>query len=219
MMAIPLLNLKAVLDWNGEDEYDVMAITFGNSACACQQKVLLLADKITGAQIDNEIRAKVEQGRKLLEAFIKALASSTLQHPVEESFSLDEGRTHQPYHQWLQLLTEIRNPKNPKHVDLPKERTDVNWSNVKVAVGRAQLNNSLPDPFLMAVKAAVNYSSYRGMALLPSCPILSETASSNGEVNTNQGKDDDSSGERDFSAVARSFQNPNRMFEEMFSSD
>lgn len=91
---------------------------------------------------------------------------------------------------------------------------DKDWSKVRVAVGKAQINSCLPDPFFPAVKAAMNYLSYCGMALLPACPQISET-SSNGEVNTNQGKEDDSSGERDLSVVARSFQDRNRKLVEV----
>ena len=221
MLTIPLLDLEDVLGWNGTDEYDVMAITFGEDAPFCQAQVLSKADRISGNNA--QVKARVEKGRQLLEAFIKGLASSDLQHPVEENFGLneDEGQKYQPYQQWLQLLAEIRNSENPKSIHLPEERKDVDWSKVNVAIGRADLRSSLPDPFCMAVKAAINYSSYRGMALLPSCPPASET-SSNEEVNTLQGNDDDSiSGNsgRDFSAVARSFQNQNRRLVEMFSSE
>ena len=57
------------------------------------------------------------------------------------------------------------------------------------------------------------------MALLPFGPPASET-SSDGEVNTLQGEEEFASDtERDFNAVARSFQNPNRKLVEIFSAE
>lgn len=49
-------------------------------------QVLSKADKIQGSLA----QVKVEQGRQLLETFIKGLASSNLQHLVEENFGKDE---------------------------------------------------------------------------------------------------------------------------------
>ena len=216
-MIIPLLELKDVLAWNGTDEYYVLALSFGEEASSCQYQVLSTADKLIGT--GNEIQAKVEMGRQLVETFTKALASSDMQHPVEENFDSNEGSRYPPYQQWRMLLNEIRRKTNPFLVDVPRERRGVDWNRVRVAVGKAELHSSLPDPFLLAVKAAINYSAHRNMALLPSCPPASET-SSDGKVNTLQGKEDFSSDEeRDFTAVARSFQNPNRKLVEMFSAE
>ena len=222
MLTIPLLDLEDVLGWNGTDKYNVMAITFGEDAPFCQGQVLSMADAISGS--NGPVQAQVEQGRHLLEAFLKGLASSDLQHPVEENFGPDEGRTHQPYQQWRRLLAELRNPKSPQSIHVPEPKKDVDWSNIKIAIGRAGLTSSLPDPFCMAVKAAINYSSYHGMALLPSGPPAASETSSNDQVNTLQGQDDDhrmagTSSERDFLAVARSFQNPNRRLVELFRSE
>ena len=217
IMIIPLLELKDVLAWNGTDEYYVLVLSFGEEASSCQYQVLSTADKLIGT--GNEIQAKVEMGRQLVETFTKALASSDMQHPVEENFDSNEGSTFPSYQQWRMLLNEIRRKTNPFLVDVPRERRGVDWNRVRVAVGKAELHSSLPDPFLLAVKAAINYSAYRNMALLPSCPPASET-SSDGKVNTLQGKEDFSSDEeRDFTAVARAFQNPNRKFVEMFSAE
>ena len=145
IMIIPLLELKDVLAWNGTDEYDVMAVSFGEDASSCQYQVLSTANKLVGT--DDEIQAKVEMGRRLLETFIKALASSDMQHPVEENFDSNEGSRYPPYQQWRLLLNEIRRKTNPFLVDVPRERRGVDWSRVRVAVGKAGLHSSLPDPF------------------------------------------------------------------------
>lgn len=219
MLIIPLLPMEDILGWNGTDEYNVMAITFGEDAPFCQMNTLTRAENLTGNAA--QVRAFVEQGRQVLEAFVKGLASSNLQHRVEENFEAGEGLTCQPYQQWLRLLAEIRDTRNPKSIDLPQERVGVDWNRVHVATGRASLSNCLPDPYLLAVKAAINYSSFRNQALLPSCPPPPSETSSTGEANTLQGNEDDrhGQGERDASAVARSFQNPNRMIVEFFSAE
>ena len=221
IMTIPLLGLDAVLDWNGETEYNVMAITFGEEKKNCQYDVLQHADKIP----KDRVIMDVEKGRKLLEAFVKALAYSALKHTVDECFRDRTPRNNSILSQWMALLRELRHQTTPKSVVLPKKKENIDWSNVHVAFGKARLESSLPDPFLMAVKAAINYSSHCNMALLPACHGLSETSSygeSDGEVNTIQGKEMEygpDNEERDFLAIARSFQNPNRNFVEMFSSD
>ena len=74
----------------------------------------------------------------------------------------------------------------------------------------------------MAVKAAISFSSspVGGGSLYPSCPEPSET-SSDGYVNTIQGKDEESTERwyRQPSAVETSLLDPNRETLELFSSE
>ena len=215
ILLIPLLDLDRVLNWNGTDEYDVMAITCGEAAEECQERTLKYTERVLLGASEAD-RVKLDDARKLLETFVKALASSNYMHAVEESFGASEGKNYRPYLQWKLLLSDIRD--GTTRVCYPHASSDANWSTVKVAVGRAGLHSSLPDPYNMAVKAAINYSSFCGTALLPACPPESVT-SSDGEMNTAQGSEEDVSTSRAFTAVATSFQNPQRKFVEMFSSD
>jgi hypothetical protein len=81
------------------------------------------------------------------------------------------------------------------------------------------LRTSLPDPFLVAVKAAVNYSAHCGCKLMPSCPNWDAETSSDGEVNTLQGVEIGVDGTRDFSSIAASLAKANRRTVELFSAD
>lgn len=55
-----------------------------------------------------------------------------------------------------------------------------------MAKARLSAGNSLPDPWLLSVKAAINYSASNGTKLLPSClPLVND----DGPPNTEQGMD------------------------------
>lgn len=53
-----------------------------------------------------------------------------------------------------------------------------------VAKARLTTGNSLSDPWLLALKSAINYSSYHGTTLMPACPF--NVGSDDGPRNTTQ---------------------------------
>lgn len=81
LILVPIMELGQVLDWNGKDDYDVMAITVGgNLGMECSRRVLEAAP-LTCSERD------VRAGTNLLQSFVKAIACSVLNHPVQESFN------------------------------------------------------------------------------------------------------------------------------------
>ena len=124
IILIPVLDLSKVLNWNGTDEYDVMAITCGEASEECQERTLKYTERVLLGANEAD-KAIIEDARKLLETFVKALASSDYMHNVEENFGDSEGRNYRPYLQWRVLLRDIRDGN--KQVSFPESRSDANW--------------------------------------------------------------------------------------------
>ena len=80
-IVIPFLDLYRILNWNGMDEYDVMAITCcgETSAKECQERTLKYAATVL-VRANESDREKIEGGRKLLEILVQALSLSSSDH-------------------------------------------------------------------------------------------------------------------------------------------
>jgi hypothetical protein len=210
IVIIPLLPLPDVLNWNGSDEYDVMAVTCGdqNKAWECAGNLLVCAQSCGQEEVDC--------GRQLLENFVKAIASSVVHHNVTESFT-DPNHPNEELRKWLQRTEMLK--RGSLRIVLPRPIANVNLTDRGVAKGSMSLRTSLPDPFLVAVKAAINYSAHCGCKLMPSCPDWDSETSSDGEVNTLQGVEIGVDGTRDFSSIAASLAKANHRTVELFSAD
>lgn len=115
---------------------------------------------------------KSEMEFELLRHFIKDIAESLIdQDPdVLEDVDLAAGSSRDPsLLRWRGLVTELRGDR--PSIQVPVLKNGLEWESVKVAKGTFDLNSScLPDPFLLAVKGAINFSSHVGTKLLPVCP-------------------------------------------------
>jgi hypothetical protein len=203
IIIIPLLTVAEVLRWNGRDEYEAMAITCGSRAQLAARQVLQFARDFCEAE-------EIEKGRILLEAFTRGIASSVKQHDVRESFESKELRS-QELAAWSALVSEIKSDGRAK-VFLPKvlsSQTRRKLGDIQVAKGEMSTRFSLPDPFLVAVKAAISYSKLCGKALMPVCPDAGSDASFDDS--------DDDVPARDFSSILASLANPGRQRVELFS--
>lgn len=207
LILIPVLDLGQVLNWNGTEEYEIMAITVGGiPGRECSEKILEAAPLTC-----NE--ADVRKATELLRHFCKAIACSNRIHPVEESFTQDQLNSREPpvtgLKKWAMLLNNLRGPG--AKVELPQMLPDIDWDKVKVAKAKASRDNSLPDPFLVAVKAGINLSAILQAKLMPACPEPdSDESSSDGEINSIQDDSHWSQNERveDFPSLVRSFGHP-----------
>lgn len=207
LIIIPILVVEKLLDWNGTDEYDVMAITVGGPlGKVCSKKILEAAPLVCD-------REDVETATELLRCFCKAIACSVRNDPVHESFEPEQldasSAPITPLKRWAKLKHELES--QGARTGLPQIRADIDWANVKVAKARTSRDSSLPDPFNMAIKAAVNFSAILGAKLLPACPEPdSDWSSSDGEMNSTQEEDGGSpwptkAREEDSSSLWRSF--------------
>lgn len=164
ILIIPLLTLQQVMDWATDAtsaiEYDVMAVTFGVNSSPASKSILAFAlQECTAGEIEN--------GRSLLQTFLLGLAGLLKMNEVKESFTENELKSHQALARWSSLVDHIVDGTVPKIgvPVLPQARAPVH-----VAKGRMSLRTSLPDPWLLLLKAAINYSAFRKTTLMPACP-------------------------------------------------
>jgi hypothetical protein len=165
LIIVPILTLSEIKDWNGTS-YDAMVLPCGSrwkhSARSVLRNVRCCCDK-------TEIRIGID----LLCHFIKDIAESLIDRDQDilEDVHLGAGRLRdRSLVLWEKLVNELRG--GHASVEIPVLKNNLPWETVKVAKGTFDLTAScLPDPFLLAVKGAINYSSFVGARLMPACPL------------------------------------------------
>ena len=144
------------MDWASNKEtaieYDSLVLTFGEKKSRATAAVL---KRVPGECSKEEI----DDARELLTKFIKGVAGSLKDNDVLESFTDKElkNRKNSSLLRWSKLVEEIKTNKRSR-VGVP---TEINRGGpVHVGKVRMTLGNSLPDPRLLLVKSAINYSAF-----------------------------------------------------------
>ena len=115
-------------------------------------------------------QTQVEVGVAVLSAFVKNIAESLLdeENDVLENCNTAVGETRAAL-RWKNLVDYLRALDSPSF-PIPSLRSNLDWGFVRVAKGTFNRDTScLPDPFLLAAKAAINFSSLVGKKLMPVC--------------------------------------------------
>ena len=132
-------------------------------------------------------KEEIDNARELLTMFIKGVAGSLKDNDVHESFTQEDldSDSNTSLLRWGKLVQEIKTNESSR-VGVP---TKISWDRrVHVGKVRMTLGNSLPDPWLLLVKSAINYSAFRKARLMPACTPLEDD---DGEPpNTLQGAED-----------------------------
>ena len=180
LILVPLLPLSQIKAWNGTTPYDAMVLPCGEDATyAAAQTLQFVRSTCT--------RDQVQEGIGILSGFVQDMAGSLLdtreQHDVLEDFTLAVGQTRDVAAvTWIKLVEHLRGLDSPKY-PLPVLKQNLDWEQIKVAKGTFHLDRScLPDPFLLATKGAINYSSYIGQKLLPTGKISDDDSDSDDSV-------------------------------------
>ena len=144
------------MDWASNKEtaieYDSLVLIFGEKKSRAAAAVL---KRVPGECSKEEI----DDARELLTKFIKGVAGSLKDNDVLESFMDKElkNRKNTSLLRWSKLVEEIKTNKRSR-VGVP---TEINRDGpVHVGKVRMTLGNSLPDPWLLLVKSAINYSAF-----------------------------------------------------------
>ena len=173
LIIVPLLPLSQIQQWDGASSYDAMALPCGERAVYAARMTLRFVRRTCSQR-------EVEIGFSVLSAFVKDIAESLLdeENNVLEDFNTAVGETRDASAlRWKRLVEYLRTLDSPCF-PMPSLRKDMDWGTVRVAKGAFDLDSScLPDPFLLAAKAAINFSSLVGKKLMPAC----QTLISNGE--------------------------------------
>ena len=169
LIIIPLLSLSQIRAWNGTTPYEAMVLPCGMQAAYAAAQTLKYARSTCTQQ-------QVQVGVQVLSTFVKDIAGSLLdeEHDVLDDFNVSVGDTRDGSAvTWKKLVEYLRTLDSPSY-PLPSLKDDLDWTKIHVAKGTFDRDTScLPDPFLLATKAAINYSSHVGKKLMPACSISS----------------------------------------------
>lgn len=165
LIIVPIMTLQEIKQWDDVTSYEAVVIPCGQRSRYAARKTLLYVRKICS-------KAQVELGIAVLKDFVKDIAESLLDedNDVLEDFNSAVGETRDASAlRWKRLVGYLRALDAPCF-SLPVLRNDLDWEAIRVAKGAFDRNTScLPDPFLLAAKAAINFSSLVGKKLLPAC--------------------------------------------------
>ena len=165
LIVLPILPLDQIQDWDGVTPYSAMVLPCGPLGRQAAEAVL----KYSRAQCSHK---EVEVAVSVLATFIHDIAESLidLEHDVVADFDICAGQTNdRSVYRWKELVRELRGAANPS-ITIPTLKTDLDFQNIRVAKGTlSRISSCLPDPFLLALKGAVNYSSHTGTKLMPAC--------------------------------------------------
>lgn len=108
---------------------------------------------------------------------MKDIAESLLDtdNDVLEEFNFTaENTTDRSALAWKRLVQHLRQSLSPT-ISIPVLKPDIDFRTIRVAKGTFDFEEScLPDPFLLALKGAINFSSFAGTKLMPACSLLPE---------------------------------------------
>ena len=113
---------------------------------------------------------------------MRGVAGSLLNKDIEQNFEESDYETNPSLRAWHQLVERVQNKSQPT-IGIPGARQQP--GSFHVAKSRLSRGNSLPDPWLVMIKAAINYSSFRKTKLMPAC--RPENVDDE-EMNTTQGQ-------------------------------
>ena len=173
LLIVPLLPLSEIQQWDGTSAYDAMVLPCGERAVYAARMTLRFVRRTCSQR-------EVENGVAVLSSFVKDIAESLLdkENDVLEDFNTAVGETRDASAlRWKRLVEYLRTLDSPCF-PIPSLKKNMDWGTVRIAKGTFDRDRScLPDPFLLAAKAAINFSSLIGKKLMPAC----QSFSSNGE--------------------------------------
>lgn len=170
LIIFPLLSLDAIKGWDGVSCYSGLVLPCGVSGETAASEVL---PRVRETCSELEIRTAVTT----LGIFLKDIAESLLdtENDVLEEFNITGADSKdRSVLRGKQLVRHLRQSSSPT-ILVPALKPDINFRTIRVAKGTFDYNETcLPDPFLLALKGAINFSSHVGTMLLPACPLTRE---------------------------------------------
>ena len=164
-LVVPLLSLRQILDWATDQAhaipYDVAIFTFGPRRQVVAQETLQYAK----GHCSPEER---EVARENLATFVKGIASHLITQEVFESLPDKYFTPKNPaLMRWQALVNHMRGPNPDIFIPTALDGAD---PNILIAKARLTTGTSLPDPWLLLAKSAINYTSSNGQNVMPACP-------------------------------------------------
>lgn len=176
VLVVPLLPLEQIMEWTMDAahafDYDVAVFTFG------RRKQIVAGETLMFAKGTCSI-AEVTLARDNLTHFVKAIAAHLVSENVFESLPAKYFVSSNPsLLRWKSLVEQLRG--NPE-ILIPIDLLD-SIPRLRIAKARMSTGTSLPDPWLLLAKSAINYSASNRQTLMPAaCPSPEESDSEDEE--------------------------------------
>jgi hypothetical protein len=164
VLVVPLLPMDQILNWAMDEQYavsyDVAVFTFGEKKELVAQETLRYAKGICS-------NMEIALARENLATFVKGIASHLITKNVFESlpekYFVAKNRS---LHKWRETVRQLR--ANPR-ILIPTARDGAD-PHIRIAKARMTTGTSLPDPWLLLAKSAINYTASNGQKIMPACP-------------------------------------------------
>jgi hypothetical protein len=189
LIIIPILTLPQIKGWDGKSAYHAMVLPCGEESQFAAKSVMR---NVRHCCDETEIQTGIE----VLCHFIKDIAGSLidLDHDILDDVETQTSSTNTSLQRWKGLVRELRG--DGVTIKIPVLKHGLEGKEVKVAKGRFdRILSCLPDPFLVAVKGAINFSSFVGTKLLPACPPPSDESDYGSEEDFDDDRIDSNRGE------------------------
>lgn len=166
LIVLPIMSLDDIKGWDGVQPYSALVLPCGEQGQLAAQDVL---QNVRECCSEQDVRTAL----MVLRTFIKDIAESLIDtnNDVLADFNVvARDTTDVSAVRWKNLVRELRSSAHPS-IRVPVLRTGINFQTTRVAKGTLDVRTScLPDPFLLAMKGAINFSSHAGTKLMPACP-------------------------------------------------
>ena len=166
VLIVPLLPLDQILNWATDDhhavDYDAAVFTFGPRKETVASEILRLAKGICSPE---EITTACQNVTHFMKGIAGHLLCKNVFESLPEEYFTSKNAT---LLRWKKLITEHLQIK--REITIPIPLTLPPNVNVRIAKARMSRGTSLPDPWLLLAKSAINYSGSNGQKLMPACP-------------------------------------------------
>lgn len=182
LLIIPILPLATVLGWDETDpkkdySYDVMICAPPGQDDETIQNYKAIYEQLFSNVEDSSICTpeEIKTASELLSTFAEAIATSTFNDDIMEAMTSDNTKTRDV----AAIAGRIKQARDKKQkvasIDLPsvfpgildmKDAAAMAKAGIRVVKARVTKKTSLPDPYLLAVKAAANWFAGRNTPML-----------------------------------------------------
>lgn len=165
ILLIPCLDEDSILGWTPGQNYDIIGLV---GSCGRDNEV-----KMDHRQLFDKCRVASKENCKVaissLRLFICGLAANLkrMEGSLQELVNLSNKHDRVPNNEMEELKVTWKHLQNQGQIKIPVFSED---KFIGVSIAERTLTQSIPDPYLVVVKAAVNWCNYHGQKVLPGCP-------------------------------------------------
>ena len=164
ILVVPLLSMDQILSWTRSNdhavEYDVAVFTFG------ERKDIVAAETLQYAK-GTCSPSEIARARENLSKFVKGIASHLVYKDVFES--LPEKYFVAQNASLLRWRSHVARFRQRPKILIPTALVAESNPNICIVKARMTTGTSLPDPWLLLAKSAINYTFSNKQNVMPAC--------------------------------------------------